>query len=177
MSQIDWSKAPEWADAHGDVHCITTRNIWFNDNVYMYVGDSRSYKWMDLSTDLIHNHGRRSVTNIQARPVPWTGEGLPPVGTVCEALITSSLGAREWRKCKVIHHCRTSAAVAHGPEFGLVEWGHGFRPIRTPEQIAAEEREKSIKAIADEYLLCKKPGIPAFAEFLYDAGYRKQIDK
>lgn len=50
-----------------------------------------------------------------------------------------------------------------------------FRPIRTPEQIAAEERDKAIEGmIADTNILT---GIMSdrriMAGQLYDAGYRK----
>jgi hypothetical protein len=158
MSQIDWSKAPEWADAHGDVHCITTRNIWFNDNVYMYVGDSRSYQWMDLSTDLIHNHGRRSVTNIQARPVPWTGEGLPPVGIDVEIHNKSGRGVVEGAESFIGTTCKVLATFVNmnGYEMVSVEDSGGscmcFRadtcgPIRTPEQIAAKVRDKAAEEL------------------------------
>jgi hypothetical protein len=49
-----------------------------------------------------------------------------------------------------------------------------FRPIRTPEQIAAEEREKAIDAM--NKLVGDIEKIPTWRDALaalYDAGYRK----
>ena len=145
---IDWNEAPEWAVGHGEVTCITTKKIWFNDLVYMYVGDSRSYTWSGADPELAHNHSRRSIKNVTMRPTPWTGAGLPPVGTVCEFMKHNSPPAPEgqWTvgtiryvsdytviiggdKCENVHHPRNCS----------------FRPIRTPEQIAAEEREKVVE--------------------------------
>lgn len=53
-----------------------------------------------------------------------------------------------------------------------------FRPIRTPEQIAAEERRKAGLDIA---LICtghsdrSKDNWATLGEIIYDAGYRKQV--
>ncbi|MGY1448754.1 hypothetical protein ACW582_16355 [Pseudomonas chlororaphis] len=109
----------------------------------------------------------------------WTGEGLPPVGTVCEARIYDGTGNLAWFECRVIHHHprhEGSAAIAHGNE-ELLGWSSDFRPIRTPEQIAAEEREKAIEEMA---AVAHRQGQPfvtkrEMAARLYDAGYRKQV--
>lgn len=99
---------------------------------------------------------------------PWDGEGKPPLGIEVEALIFNSLGQQEWVKAKVIHHCRDSAAIAHGLEFGLVCWPASVRPIKTAEQLKAEERERGITA-----LRIVAPGIAwNSAAKLYDAGAR-----
>lgn len=76
-------------------------------------------------------------------PAVWDGEGRPPVGTVCEAQIPSKQYA--WERCEIVwHHPDSdgSAAVVHG-DGKLLSWSGTFRPIRTPEQIAAEEREEA----------------------------------
>lgn len=70
----------------------------------------------------------------------WTGEGLPPVGTVCEVKGCMS-HYLQWNKVTVF--AVRGKTVFFDMEDG--RWGqtasHEFRPIRTPEQIAAEERE------------------------------------
>lgn len=104
---------------------------------------------------------------------PWTGEGLPPVGTVCEFRVETD----DWRSCEVIaHHGEYAVCWIHCNKI-LASSGHAIRPIRTPEQIATEEREKAI----DEMLALRKfpeiSGSPSFAEAIYDAGYRKQAAK
>ena len=111
---------------------------------------------------------------------PWTGEGLPPVGMVCE------IGCADtWTECLIIAH-HQHAGVGRAiytyllPGAGIeVNWciAAGFRPIRTPEQIEAEERENAIKGmIADTNILT---GIMSdrriMAGQLYDSGYRKQV--
>jgi hypothetical protein len=45
-----------------------------------------------------------------------------------------------------------------------------FRPIRTPEQIATEERENAINAMID---IVMTDNIRSNCADLYDAGYRK----
>ncbi len=121
---------------------------------------------------------------------PWDGQGLPPVGTVCEfAGGTYSPedpfdnDLREGDRVTIIAHFKDGdldlAAFTFNPQVrnpdrgaACVEQGaYGcFRPIRTPEQIAAEEREKAIKEMcfAEETLTVKQ------AKALYDAGYRRQ---
>lgn len=75
----------------------------------------------------------------------WTGEGLPPVGTVCEVDYCES-----WQRCEVVAHFRQRCGMVAAFTVDLVDGAksldafgsESFRPIRTPEQIAAEEREK-----------------------------------
>lgn len=190
---IDWIEAPYWAEAKGRVHCITTRDIWFNEKVYMYVGDTRPYQWADSAPNLIHNHGRNSVTDIVRRLDPWTGEGLPPVGTVCEFLMPDSRYQfkeylRHEHKVTVIAHYRgiTGCTVAaftfdynggHERDVDSAAEGH-FRPIRTPEQIEADERQGAVIDIGD--ILIANRGIATEyhqAGLIYDAGYRKQVSE
>ncbi|MNP01588.1 hypothetical protein D3C76_934100 [compost metagenome] len=49
-----------------------------------------------------------------------------------------------------------------------------LRPIRTPEQIAAEEREAGIMEI--ERVAMSSGTYKTMAEAIYDAGYRKKSD-
>ena len=113
--------------------------------------------------------------------IDWDGVGLPPVGAVCEYQI-----AGYQRKVKV---------VAHVSEYGrklavfqnLYEdtWSSSgclerFRPIRTPEQIAAEERERAVQemqALDPRNMAIGMMGRTDFCRALYDAGYRKTGEK
>jgi hypothetical protein len=113
---------------------------------------------------------------------PWNGEGVPPVGTVCECSGTGESG--EWGIC-TIKYAFGNVVVW---QWDWQEVGHecvsyvhqvNFRPIQTAEQIqaelAAKEREDGINAMAkilcvvacDDYIA---------ATALYDAGYRKVED-
>ncbi|HBO6210627.1 TPA: hypothetical protein L4726_004758 [Pseudomonas aeruginosa] len=115
------------------------------------------------------------VWEIVERPVTWNGQGLPPVGTVCIVEPHNTM----WGFSSTSGYERKILAY-----YGEYVWlGHAetplettridkvdFRPIRTPEQIAAEEREKAIEEMcfAEETLTVRQ------AKALYDAGYRRQ---
>lgn len=119
---------------------------------------------------------------IKAEP-EWTGEGLPPVGIECEVLWDSLTPS--YQTCKIIGHDEGRAVFRYtsGPEKG----GYGsdtvgtigrlisktFRPIRTPDQIAAEKRDAAIKEMQRLVGSCNT--FP-FAD-LYDYGYRLQVEK
>lgn len=112
------------------------------------------------------------------RVLPWDGEGLPPAGLVCMV----KHPAQTSRKVKILSHWEDGfkAPVAiYIPLEGTVHCDQAiaecFRPIRTAEQIAAEEREQACRQI------CLDAGSPEqtrgqmeTAYRLYDAGYRKQ---
>ncbi|MFT2180803.1 hypothetical protein [Pseudomonas aeruginosa] len=105
------------------------------------------------------------VWEIVERPVTWNGQGLPPVGTNCE--YRSNDG---WLQCEVVAHRNNAAVVLnHHYEADFVP-PQDLRPIRTPEQIAADAREKAIEEMcfAEETLTVKQ------AKALFDAGYRRQ---
>lgn len=82
---------------------------------------------------------------------PWNGEGLPLVGTVCEALYSES--GMTYLKTKVFgvnEHGQPIHRWEEGPRkfeyqaspLTSVLSNPVFRPIRTPEQIEAERRER-----------------------------------
>ncbi|MCF3988114.1 hypothetical protein [Pseudomonas aeruginosa] len=97
---------------------------------------------------------------------PWDGQGLPPVGTVCEYYADENT----WRRCEIVAHKDGKAVVWVNHAHIWTSSGGILRPIRTPEQIAAEEREKAIEEMcfAEETLTVKQ------AKALYEAGYRRQ---
>lgn len=127
-------------------------------------------------------------TKIQAEP-EWDGEGLPPVGMVCEynargngkgdplflsvevkyvsdqSIVIMCIGVPEGENKENI-----------GVELSLmvgVQLTGKFRPIKTPEQISAEKRDAAIKEMQRLVGSCNT--FP-FAE-LYDYGYRLQVEK
>lgn len=162
--QIDWSKAP--ADAthyqaatHGVFEC------WLKPGHAVRVSRGEpDWREDDYADDLI-------ATSAIKRP--WSGEGLPPVGVVCMA--------NGYQVVIVAHHCNGIHAIyAESEVDGLLYYGepNEFRPIRTPEQIAAELADQAIKEIAG--IICRDgafdiddPEVTESAVALYDAGYRK----
>lgn len=126
-----------------------------------------------------------------ARPDTWSGEGRPPVGTVCET--TYDDGKYRWGywlKTKVLAYGEQRTFVSQETrgkpgewiEGGICSEGMKYRPIRTPEQIAAEERKAAIDKMAADAqldfsageLLSAREYVECAIAALHDAGYRKQ---
>jgi hypothetical protein len=187
MSQIDWSKAPEWANIHGYVSNIAIP-VWVGNDQYCYV-DGRQYGRV-FSFYGCEGWAREQIQGITTRPVDalkaesapaWVGIGLPPVGTVCEAMKRLS---DTWLKVRIIDHqgtVETAACRVIGDD--SLFWAQDFRPIRTPEQIAADERLHeirnaltAIKAGQQQFPndLVRGNIVAATVEAMIDAGYRKQ---
>lgn len=100
----------------------------------------------------------------------WSGEGLPPVGTVCEA---KSCRTKTFRKCVVLVH-RNDMAVVSFLDQEELQWVDTFR---TAEQAAIEERERhnAILEMTGHLSFSDKEAITRTCASLYDAGYRKQV--
>lgn len=103
----------------------------------------------------------------------WNGEGVPPVGTECEYISHTNFKT-SWVKVKVVfigENLLVLVRVANGLEFSSQIADVTFRQIKTPEQIAAEERSTEIHemlALVGRYSTFKD-----VMEDLYDVGYRK----
>jgi len=164
MSGIDWNKAPE-----GATHYLAYNGCFFEkENGTFYVAGKKA--WGKVYTT--HSFEAELIP----RPSPaWNGEGLPPVGIDIE--FKSSGG--EWLvgqyigqfNGKIIAGCHATGVV------GYLQSGE-MQPIRTPEQIAADEREAAVAAMLelDPYLPNTSLGMMSRADFcrtLYEAGYRK----
>ncbi|HEK1393460.1 TPA: hypothetical protein SMR00_005586 [Pseudomonas aeruginosa] len=112
---------------------------------------------------------------------PWDGQGLPPVGTLCEWHGPNSDGPDGWvyTESNVVAYTDDGLFICMQkpgcwPVVQRID-NCEFRPIRTPEQIAAEERRKSILHLAN--LLIDSRGQCneySQAEAIFDAGYRRQ---
>ncbi len=123
----------------------------------------------------------------EARPQEaWEGQGLPPVGTLCEWHGPNSDGPDGWvyTESNVVAYTDDGLFICMQkpgcwPVVQRID-NCEFRPLRTPEQIAAEEREKAVQEMLalDEYPHGQdRGGMMSRADFcrvLYDAGYRRQ---
>ena len=158
-SKIDWSKAPEGADKYN------THNSMF------YKGERPYFQVF------IHDQWRQSAiikSNelfVYRQTTPsWSGEGLPPVGVVCEWKEKTGF---QWVSAEVLFISESSVVMkrADGYEWQMMTARTAFRPIRTPEQIAAGEREAAVDEMHKLYMEGAKHSGGLYA--LYDAGFRK----
>lgn len=171
MPQIDWSKAPEWA---GAVICSDNGGggLYF---VSQFGGVSKRQevgcKYSD--SEIADMNSPHSWVLVENRPSAWNGTGLPPVGTHVEIVNDGSLRYGEGESGEVVAHVENCAVVRMSYGLGCFD----SRVLRTPEQIAAEEREKEIDAMNE--LVGDIEKVPTWRDALYalyDAGYRKQPD-
>ncbi|HHK2337522.1 TPA: hypothetical protein ACQRHQ_003412 [Pseudomonas aeruginosa] len=171
---IDWNTAPEGA-THWEPSGPEFNEGWMKKegNGWFFWGLGAEWKYGgDVSAE-------REAT-FEARPQEtWDGQGLPPVGTVCEVK-HRDIG---WVRCEIVAHKSFSCgglthAIAWIDENTLDQsQGLRFRQLRTPEQIAAEEREKAaleMAALMSGHDDRSKDCFKVLGEILYDAGYRRQ---
>lgn len=174
---IDWESGPKYSIGFAKGEFNGCHDIWYrkkSDGDLEYCWDENRGYWMDPYNVPENIIWRESETKA------WTGEGLPPVGTVCE-FEGFHAGEKVWKECRVIAHDSDQAIVNYmGNYFGLDQ--NEIRAIRTPEQIAEDERLHEIR----NALTAIKAGqqqfpndlvhgniIAATVEAMIDAGYRK----
>lgn len=140
-----------------------------------------SEDWRELT--VTHTQWQAAVDALKAEKIAeWNGEGLPPVGSVCEHSEDDNKADRPdgaWKRVKIVGHHQFNddeylcAVWVSGLEVSYSSEGPHFRPIRTTEQISAEERNIAINAMVER---CPYPGSDCTqidCAALYDAGYRK----
>lgn len=166
---IDWSKAPDG--------CIGAfARIVGNQRKAFFVFSKRPSGYM--SREGYEGEGEDGSYHVFSEfwewlDKPWNGKGLPPVGISVEWLSS----AHGWLGGRVVGHDGSVAVVSHNDGYTGCH-PHEVRPMPTPEQIAAEEREKAIDSMLD----LDPPhesgfGMTSrrqFCEILFDAGYRRQ---
>lgn len=182
MGVIDWDAAPAgypvWIeDLNPDAGFDGSG--WHRDDGDRYTDKDGEY-WTKPSEEYYCVHERPSSPT-------WNGDGNPPVGELIEALWSAS--GDVWLKTIVFafnEHEQPIHRWEEGPKkyeyqaSPLVGIGSNkpyFRPIRTPEQIAAELADQAIKKIA--VIICRDgafdiddPEVMESAVALYDAGLR-----
>lgn len=169
---IDWSKAPDWAGAV--IKNPSDDYYW----VSQFGGISCRQRVGAIEPDdtsACMREGSLWTLVAERQSVAWNGEGLPPVGLKVEGLIQ---GNGDW--CELtLKYKSTDFSVferADGEEFPLWNPQYStFRPLRTPEQISAEEREKAIEEMVALSPMLDKGWARKVCTAVYDAGYRKQV--
>lgn len=164
MEEVDWSKAPDGA-THYNAKC---RWPWLRCAPASYFCDGG---WVEYKSN--DHFWECHFSGAVKRPQEWDGKGLPPVGTVCEYRVNKD----EWVSGEVFGHRVCSNGDVEVFVSLKNSWDYSsapdrFRPIKTPEQIAAEERLHAI----DEMVYLSQRGGSTYKDVmraLYDAGYRK----
>ncbi|HHX6672807.1 TPA: hypothetical protein ACVGL4_000571 [Pseudomonas aeruginosa] len=176
---IDWSKAPEGA-THWEPSGPGFNKGWMKKegNEWFFWSEG-SNRW--FQGKLSCNVSAEREATFEARPQEaWDGQGLPPVGTVCIVEPHNTLwgfSSTSGHERKILAYHTDYVWLGNGDtplETTRIDKVY-FRPIRTPEQIAAEERRNSIlhlaKLLIDSRGHCNEY---SQAEAIFDAGYRRQ---
>lgn len=161
MSNVDWSKAPE-----GATHWMPDSQYW-QEGFWKREGEANYFfedgEWA-FSGAKPFGHPA-----LVTRPAPqWNGEGLPPVGASVEWFST----VYGWLGGRVVGHDGAVAVISHNDGYTGCHL-HGVRPIRTPEQLAAEARERAVEEMWSVYWQPHAATAKEGLGLLYDAGYRK----
>lgn len=150
-NEPDWNQAPDGATHVGSKHSPGIV-CWFrevSEGVFDFWYQTKGV----MDVDGWKRMGRTSYhAPLIARPAAvkapdWNGEGLPPVGTVCKIVDEGgSLIYGHGESGPVVAHVENCAVVRMSYGLGCFEGGY-LRPVRTPEQIAAEECEAAVSAM------------------------------
>jgi hypothetical protein len=185
MSGIDYSSAEFWATAPGWAGAVVSAYSSDGDRFYFvdeFGGVSRrqevgSIDRGEIADMDIPGNAWRLVSE---RPQAWTGAGLPPVGTACERAWSGE--EESYQRVKVLAHDGDLAIFrwVDGPRAGELQDDRQdiiqdipiFRPIRTPEQIAAEERAQAIEKMWSIYWQPHATSAKQALGLLWDAGLR-----
>lgn len=180
MKQPDWSTAPEGATHYHP----KLANPWLkdhdeaDDDIPMHFSCGQ---WAPYGTP---SAGRLHIADAIPRPASptWDGQGLPPIGITCEYMN----GSGHWHQVRITGHGELGLCFRVPGRDGenYVHRDCHFRPLRTPEQIAAEQRAEAIgrmcrdierapQIVQANSTLEISVAMRTVAEALHDAGYRK----
>lgn len=175
---IDWSSAPEgfplWLEGTNEEH--KKNSGWYREKGLVYEG-SHGGQWRGCREGqffTVHRKPESSVRN---------GEGLPPLESTVRIVpgdikVWSDAEQFIGADCtlKAIFMTGDTQMVAVEHQENLVCCCFWASMVRTPEQIAAEERATAINEMCSVFMRSADEGIRVddCCKRLYDAGYRKQ---
>lgn len=162
MESIDWNEAPDGA-THYNAACGCP---WLKETPASYFHNGDWIEYTPKQPNKIVKHFNNAVK----RPQEWDGKGMPPIGTVCEYFWQEG---REWRKCEVVAYYHSNVVAVDKSDYDAVLMHPTtFRPFKTHEQIAAEQRLHAIDEMVDLGIGYSSVFRDAMCK-IYDAGYRK----
>lgn len=170
---IDWSKWPHDAELHLPNQQETAEcAVKFSESGSVFFAYSKNVGWTQWAGENKNSLLERFKYTSKA----WTGEGIPPVGTHVVVHDDGSL---------IYGHGESGEVLAHVEGCAVIRMSYGLgcflpRCLRTPDQIAAEERQKGIEELGN-FLAANSttptPYLWEAAQKIYDAGYRKQVSE
>jgi hypothetical protein len=176
MNSIDWSKAPE-----GTTHFDPVDQNHLKQEGKVALMWNINDGWVERGWQ--YPDELSIMPRLIGRPA-WNGEGPPPVGVMCD--VTTNDGYN-WRPMNILF--RDEFVILAGEIEGkvdrkllrLCDADVSYRPIRTPDQVAADEREHKIrnaltsiaKSLADLHESEELTAV-AIVEAMIDAGYTKE---
>jgi len=176
---IDWSKAPFDAEA-GTAKSDHYFAAWYrrdgNGQVQQICDEAGFKEWTWMG-------GRKEfplASELRPKAVaPWPDEGYPPVGIEIEAMLPG-IGSTTyfWQKAKVVHGPLPESPgeiLVFSLETTRPAWVDEFRPVRTAEQIEAEERAAAVEDMWNTYWKPEPQTAKEALGLLWDAGWRKQV--
>ena len=173
---VDWSKAPE--DCVGCLVELRGSGRIFPSEVEQNNSKTIQFRGKEFAGECLVGEWK-----FYPRPavLPWGGQSLPPINTICEQHPKMGVDGRLWRQVKVIAHVSDFRGLPPVAVFmpleGTPAVGQGiaesFRVFKSEEEIAAEERETEIAAMTE--IISDAHGDRNTAIALHDAGYRKQV--
>lgn len=174
MTQIDWNSAPDWAVAHG-LHetGFGIKEFWLGETQHQNLEHAKSFPYGggDPSSGSFHNSRRESFGYVTQRPAPWSGEGVPPVGTTCGLMF---MGCDQGTV--TVLFIGNQVGVFRSLSFDHEQHGdiakYSFYVVATTEEVESQERKDSIlemTSIAGGQYAPRD----AIVQRLYDAGYRR----
>ena len=171
MSKVDWSLAPKDAQ-YGGIYEGKFSCWYMRDGDQWFYSSNISGAW-----EKVYDNKPSSELIPRPQPKPWSGpeDGLPPVNTEC--WVETDCGV--WEHGVILAHGFDDFkphAVAQCASGLWMEEVNGFRAIRTPEQLAAEDRDRAIGEISD--VISNATGragqtVNDISRALYDAGFKR----
>lgn len=171
-----------WIDWNGGdcpVEKGTLVDVMYRDGVKMFKAPAgeldlnpahnrhaKSWAHSGMNADIVAYRLSKPDKPAEPESTAWNGEGLPPVGVMCEVF-----DSKQWHPCVVVGNY-DGYAFAWNYDHKISVTSNAastFRPIRSQEEI---EREQ---AIAEMWAIIHKEDDEdkSVVESLYDAGYRK----
>lgn len=133
-------------------HVTKKNTVMYTDAKFLFFYPSdrdRRITWSDSEECFISEKSKEIFIPI---PEPeWNGEGLPPVGTVCEI---DALGDGDFEECMIESYSIDGSVVLvshqrkHGRDYNYwhIDDDLKFRPIETEAQKAARKRDEWAKS-------------------------------